>query len=179
MSAEPKSESCSHDGPIILDEQSSIVKPDPCIDKVCIDLMEKVYHGEFWLLPHFAQSLVTFLYSDAPKTDDPRVVVHHIATRGILVLQKVHEISEKERADSHLKITSEHHQHSRRIRHNGLRDCVALICGCSFVYDKFWIWFTGLFFLLNTSDVLTSQNRKIVVPLYIAVCATYYMLRIM
>ena len=61
----------------------------------CIRSMQAVYNGKIWIMPLFAQQLVSYLYEDMPVSDNPRVVAHHLATRGMFVMQKAYQLSDK------------------------------------------------------------------------------------
>jgi hypothetical protein len=59
----------------------------------CIKSMQAIYNGKIWMMPLFAQQLVSYLYEDMPVSDNPRVAAHHLATRGMFVMQKAYQLS--------------------------------------------------------------------------------------
>ena len=70
------------------------IKSNSSHEHQCVDLIKGLYSGKFWLMPTFAQELVSYLYEDMPNTDNPRVAANHLATRGMFVLQKAYQLSE-------------------------------------------------------------------------------------
>ena len=48
-------------------------------------------------------SLISFLYEDMPQNQDPRVMAHHIATRGAYVLSEAMKMSKQEENQEEIK----------------------------------------------------------------------------
>ena len=91
----------------------------------CEALMQQIYEGNYFLLPVFAQSLISFLYEGMPASDNPRVFGHHIATRGMHILQRAHEMGMTQEHNANSKSSIEALPYKGRI----LRDCVFISCG--------------------------------------------------
>lgn len=79
---------------VVLKKDDKIIKTSTSAK--CEELIEEIYRGNYLLLPMFAQNLISFLNEDMPVSDDPRVLAHHIATQGMYMLKKAHELGTKD-----------------------------------------------------------------------------------
>lgn len=107
----------------------------------CFELLDKIYRGNYLALPTFAQSLVTYLYTDMPDTDDPRILAQHVATKGMHVLEKVH----------HMGVVAEEEEAAKVEGPSFWRDAYALTCGALLVMDYMWCAVLGTAYLISTS----------------------------
>lgn len=81
-------------------EELHIIETKPekvCNTFRCDEMLREIYDGNYLLLPNFVHSLISFLYEDIPDSDDPRVLGSHIASRGMYVLQRAHELGNEQK----------------------------------------------------------------------------------
>lgn len=123
-------------------------------DVPCIQVLEKIYDGDYHLLPVFAQSFITFLYSDMPQSDDPRVFAHHIATKGAYVLGRAVEFSKAEE------------EKLEAPKPSIWRDLLCIICGIALgkAYKSYMSWLGIAFLVRGTHEYhrLSNSTQSIV-----------------
>jgi hypothetical protein len=154
-------------------EISDIVSNDN--EGQCVELLKGVYEGKFWLMPLFAQYLVSFLYEDMPENDNPRVAAHHIATRGMYVLQKAYQLSESE--DQKLQIQNE--EHKEKETPYLLRESLLVLAGilygktCYFSFLLSFACICSVHPLYNSMSSTTKQYMTLVYVIAVAYTFLY------
>ena len=133
----------------------------------CIELMEKVFDGEIWQLPLFAQSLFTFMTESIEdrENEDPRMAVHSVATRGMFVLQKAFELQEKkiEKVDvSEVK------------KMNYTREISAFFLGILYSQERYILCMVIMPYILwPIYTTLKSLEKNVVFALYIGITVSF------
>ena len=82
------------------EKSNCIMKCDTSVEKghtlEVEHLMQQIFEGNYLLLPLFAQTLISFLYEEMPRSDNPRILGHHIATRGMHILKTAYDMSKEQ-----------------------------------------------------------------------------------
>tara|TARA_B100001769_G_C21729688_1_gene400991 strand:+ start:64 stop:621 length:558 start_codon:yes stop_codon:yes gene_type:complete len=110
----------------------------------CVNTMQDIYDGKFWLLPLFAQQLINFMYTDIPHTDNPRILAHHVSTKGMYVLQKAIQLEKQEKQNEPEILNIENKEENREIpikiinkpKYSIFRDIVCFSIGFLFGYSS-------------------------------------------
>lgn len=144
----------------------------------CVELMTKVFEGQFLCLPEFAQELITFLYDGVPLNAHPRVVANHIATRGMVILSKAHEVGQRhqqiqQQADQQTEQQTE--QQRAQQAPSFWRDVIAIATGFC-VYEKTFLSAIGGAYLIYTSReyaALFDSWKQLLWIVYVAVWAYF------
>lgn len=157
----------------------------------CVDLMKGLYSGKFWLLPMFAQQLVSYLHEDMPISDNPRVAAHHIATRGMFVLQKAYQLSDNaqtltttENCDNDANHQNDENSKKplrqlefkvNKISYVSLaREILLLIAGCLYgkqQYFAFLILFACICVVHPIYDSISSRTKQYLICVYVCLVA--------
>tara|TARA_B100000945_G_scaffold316957_1_gene318861 strand:+ start:1098 stop:1655 length:558 start_codon:yes stop_codon:yes gene_type:complete len=166
------------------DNQCVVKKNDSEITNVvephCVQVMEKVFHGQFWLLPLFAQSLISYIYEDIPQNENPRIIAHHISTRGMYVLQKAMQLDNSENKNKFVEQQNEdtndtnNTNNVKKENDNLLREVIALGTGICFGKKNFLSFLLGMGFLIKTTymfEHLSNNQQNIMTVSYIAIVA--------
>ena len=125
----------------------------------CVQIMDKVFKGEVWLLPLFAQSLISFLYEDMPQNPNPRFMAHHVATKGAYVLSEAMKMSKEQEMKEEEKKKIEFQKQSDPILTIGL----SFACGNFFhaaEYIKFLLCAAYIFKTSQFHDQLPEHNKS-------------------
>jgi len=137
----------------------------------CVQIMDKVFKGDVWLLPFFAQSLISFLYEDMPQNTNPRVMAHHVATKGAYVLSEAMKMSKEQEVEEQ-KIKEQ----QERIKFVQQEDPVLLI-GLSFACGSFFQSAEYIKCLLCATYIFkTSQFHKNIKDVFFVnalICLTF------
>ena len=97
----PQDTSIENNENIIIKKDDKIMKTTTNVK--CEELIEEIYKGNYLLLPMFAQYLISFLNEDMPESDDPRILGQHIATKGMYMMKKAHELGTKDNETDNVK----------------------------------------------------------------------------
>lgn len=159
-------------------DNGDIVIPTPKVIEEtsdCEKLMEQVYDGNYFLLPLFAQSLISFLYEGMPVSENPRVLGHHIASRGMYILEKAHEMgtSKKQKEIEHDSIQ---YIESQPYKIRILRDCTFMLCGAMIQADSYLRALCLLFVLYKYCDEykLITKDYSQIIDFSFIVFAAYF-----
>lgn len=102
----------------------------------CEQLMERIYDGNYFLVPYFAQTLISYLYEEMPVSDNPRVLCHHIATRGMNIMSKAHKLGEIQKEKEQQKLQLED-KSNNTVYYAYLRDVSFLSIGVFLSYKYY------------------------------------------
>lgn len=118
----------------------------------CEALLKEIYDGNYFALPLFAQSLITFLYEGIPDSDNPRIAAEHIAKKGMYLLQKNHELNDNTEKMQYKKYEF------KRIS----RDCFFVILGTA-AQRYHYLWSISLVFICLKvfDDYKVHQYRQL------------------
>ena len=147
------------------------------VEPHCVQVMEKVFHGQFWLLPLFAQSLISYIYEDIPQHENPRIIAHHVSTRGMYVLQKAMQLDNSENQNKRIEQQNEDTINTNKVNKqndNILREVIALGTGICFGNKNFCSFFIGMGFLIKTTYMfqnLSNNQQNMMTIAYILIVA--------
>lgn len=137
----------------------------------CEQLMERIYDGNYLLVPHFAQTLISYLYEDMPASDNPRVLCHHIATRGMNIMGKAHKLGElKKEEEEEKKLQLEYK--SSIVQFTYLRDICFLCCGVLWAFKYYNTFTLLLYFIYKTcKEYRITKHAQMIDFIFIIVFA--------
>ena len=119
-----------------------------CTD--CIHVMEQVYNGNYMLLPLFAQSLITYLNTDIPNSDNPRILADHVARRGMFVLQKAFELGTNEKDPEIM------YKYVNSLK----RDMLSILCALLYMQNHMVKSIILFIYIVKTSHEYKVSNQK-------------------
>ena len=123
----------TNESTIITKEKNDVIVASG-IENECEQLMERIYDGNYTLVPYFAQKLISYLYEEMPVSDNPRVLCHHIATRGMNIMGKAHKLGEiQKQKEEKLQIENK----SNMVQYTYLRDICFLCNGVLLSYQYY------------------------------------------
>tara|TARA_B100001741_G_scaffold313582_1_gene320451 strand:- start:4997 stop:5563 length:567 start_codon:yes stop_codon:yes gene_type:complete len=165
------------------------IKSNNSHEHQCVELIKGLYGGKFWLMPTFAQELVSYLYEDMPNTDNPRVAANHLATRGMFVLQKAYQLSEdsetlkihqnndddKKNEDDTKEALPQVENKTSQVSYSSIaRESSLLIAGCLYgrqQYFVFLVLFASISMIHPLYNSFSAKVKKYLTCIYVCLLA--------
>ena len=162
------------------------INSDESHEHECIKSMQGIYNGKIWMMPLFAQQLVSYLYEDMPVSDNPRVAAHHLATRGMFVMQKAYQLSDKttlqmnettendESKESLGRIENKDKKDNKKYMQSLARESLLILVGWLYgrqQYFLFLILFACICLTHPLYDSISSIKKKYLTCIYVCLVA--------
>ena len=146
--------------------------------------MQGIYNGKLWMMPLFAQQLVSYLYEDMPVTDNPRVAAHHLATRGMFVMQKAYQLSDKtstiqmnettENDENKESLGRIENKDNKKYKQSLARESLLVLVGCLYGRQQYFSFLILLACICLTHplyDSISSIKKKYLTCIYVCLVA--------
>ena len=75
---------------VVTDDSENV---DEIVADRCVQMMQRPCNGNFLLLPSLVQEILIFLHTDIPRNVTSHEAAHHVTMRGVLLLQKMNDMS--------------------------------------------------------------------------------------